>query len=82
MGAQGRRPPARGPRLCPTVGIPRRPELGSPVSLRFGPSPEPLPPVNKNHIYIGSARLNQLRFMGRDPILTGILKVDKLPVQP
>jgi hypothetical protein len=32
-------------------------------------------------LYIGFARLNQLRFIARDPILTGILKVDKLPVQ-
>ena len=32
-------------------------------------------------LYIGFPRLNQLRFIGRDPILTGILKVPKLPVQ-
>jgi hypothetical protein len=32
-------------------------------------------------LYIGFPRLNQLRFMARDPILTGILKVGKLPVQ-
>jgi hypothetical protein len=32
-------------------------------------------------LYIGFPRLNQLRFMARDPILTGILKVAKLPVQ-
>src|SRR2546421_10358289 len=32
-------------------------------------------------LYIGFPRLNQLRFMARDPILTGILKVTKLPVQ-
>ena len=32
-------------------------------------------------LYIGFPRLNQLRFIGRDPILTGILKVTKLPVQ-
>jgi hypothetical protein len=32
-------------------------------------------------LYIGFARLNQLRFIARDPILTGILKVSKLPVQ-
>src|SRR5215467_2520259 len=32
-------------------------------------------------LYIGFSRLNQLRFMARDPILTGILKVTKLPVQ-
>ncbi len=32
-------------------------------------------------LYIGFPRLNQLRFIARDPILTGILKVTKLPVQ-
>jgi hypothetical protein len=32
-------------------------------------------------LYIGFPRLNQLRFITRDPILTGILKVTKLPVQ-
>ncbi len=32
-------------------------------------------------LYIGFARLNQLRFIARDPILTGILKITKLPVQ-
>ena len=32
-------------------------------------------------LYIGFPRLNQLRFVARDPILTGILKVSKLPVQ-
>src|ERR1700680_2850084 len=32
-------------------------------------------------LYIGFPRLNQLRFIVRDPILTGILKVGKLPVQ-
>lgn len=32
-------------------------------------------------LYIGFPRLNQLRFIARDPILTGILKVPKLPVQ-
>src|SRR5256886_4626795 len=32
-------------------------------------------------LYIGFARLNQLRFIARDPIVTGILKVTKLPVQ-
>src|SRR3989440_1440461 len=32
-------------------------------------------------LYIGFPRLNQLRFVARDPILTGILKVTKLPVQ-
>src|SRR6516225_10497810 len=31
--------------------------------------------------YIGFPRLNQLRYIARDPILTGILKVIKLPVQ-
>ena len=31
--------------------------------------------------YIGFPPLNQLRFIARDPILTGILKVTKLPVQ-
>src|ERR1019366_2471206 len=32
-------------------------------------------------LYIGFPRLNQLRFIARDPILTGILKGTKLPVQ-
>jgi len=32
-------------------------------------------------LYIGFPRLNQLRFIARDPILTGVLKVTKLPVQ-
>jgi hypothetical protein len=32
-------------------------------------------------LYIGFPRLNQLRFFARDPILTGIPKVTKLPVQ-
>jgi hypothetical protein len=32
-------------------------------------------------LYIGFPRLNQLRCIARDPILTGILKVTKLPVQ-
>ena len=32
-------------------------------------------------IYMGLPRLNQLRFIARDPILTGILKVAKLPAQ-
>src|ERR1700724_4062769 len=32
-------------------------------------------------LYIGFPRLNQLRFIARDPILIGILKVSKLPVQ-
>ena len=32
-------------------------------------------------LYIGFPRLNQLRFLARDPIVTGILKISKLPVQ-
>ena len=32
-------------------------------------------------LYVGFARLNQLRFIARDPILTGILKVARLPPQ-
>jgi len=32
-------------------------------------------------LYIGFSRLNQLRFIVRDPILTGILRVGRLPVQ-
>jgi DDE family transposase len=32
-------------------------------------------------LYIGFSRLNQLRFIARDPILTGILRVGRLPVQ-
>jgi hypothetical protein len=32
-------------------------------------------------LYIGFPRLNQLRFLARDPLLTGILNVRKLPVQ-
>lgn len=32
-------------------------------------------------LYIGFPRLNQLRFVARDPILTGILDIPKLPVQ-
>jgi hypothetical protein len=32
-------------------------------------------------IYVGFARLNQLRFVAQDPMLTGILKVSKLPGQ-
>ena len=32
-------------------------------------------------LYIGFPRLNQLRFIARDPVLTGILQVSKLPVQ-
>ena len=32
-------------------------------------------------LYVGFPRLNQLRFIARDPIVTGILKVTKLPVQ-
>src|SRR6202050_4884176 len=31
--------------------------------------------------YIGFPRLNQLRFIARDPILTGALDIGKLPVQ-
>src|SRR5438128_11069982 len=32
-------------------------------------------------LYIGFPRLNQLRFIAGDPIVTGILKVSRLPVQ-
>jgi len=32
-------------------------------------------------LYIGFPRLNQLRYIARDPILTGVLQVTKLPVQ-
>ena len=32
-------------------------------------------------LHVPFPRLNQLRFIARDPILTGILKVSKLPVQ-
>jgi hypothetical protein len=32
-------------------------------------------------LYIGFPRLHQLRFVARDPILTGILDIPKLPVQ-
>jgi hypothetical protein len=32
-------------------------------------------------LYIGFGRLHQLRFVARDPMLTGILNIDKLPVQ-
>ena len=32
-------------------------------------------------IYIGFSRLSQLRFIARDPMLTGILKIAKLPPQ-
>jgi hypothetical protein len=32
-------------------------------------------------LYIGFARLNQLRYIARDPLLAGILKVAKLPPQ-
>jgi len=32
-------------------------------------------------LYIGFSRLNQLRFIARDPIVTGIVKVAELPVQ-
>src|SRR6266849_2571354 len=31
--------------------------------------------------YVGFQRLNQLRFIARDPVLTGILGVDELPPQ-
>lgn len=31
--------------------------------------------------YVGFQRLNQMRFIGRDPVLTGILGVDELPGQ-
>src|ERR1700691_3126173 len=32
-------------------------------------------------LYSGFPRLNQLRFIARDPIMTGMMKVAKLPVQ-
>src|SRR6266403_1035417 len=32
-------------------------------------------------LYIGFSRLNQLRFIARDPILTGVLKIVELPPQ-
>jgi hypothetical protein len=32
-------------------------------------------------IYVGFSRLNQLRFIAQDPLLTGILKVSELPPQ-
>ena len=32
-------------------------------------------------MYVGFSRLNQLRFMARDPILTGILQITQLPPQ-
>src|ERR1700686_2412967 len=32
-------------------------------------------------LYIGFPRLNQLRFIAREPVLTGILQIGKLPVQ-
>src|SRR5664279_1816802 len=32
-------------------------------------------------LYIGFPRLNQLRFIARDPILTGSLQITRLPVQ-
>ncbi len=32
-------------------------------------------------LYVGFARLNQLRFIARDTLLTGILKVTRLPPQ-
>ncbi len=32
-------------------------------------------------LYVGFPRLNHLRFLAREPMLTGILKVTKLPLQ-
>lgn len=32
-------------------------------------------------IYVGFARLHQLRFVARDPMLTGVIQIDALPVQ-
>jgi hypothetical protein len=32
-------------------------------------------------LYIGFSRLNQLRFIARDPMLTGVLKIVQLPPQ-
>src|SRR5216684_6845148 len=32
-------------------------------------------------LYIGFSRLNQLRFIARDPIVTGVLKIVQLPPQ-
>ena len=32
-------------------------------------------------MYVGFSRLNQLRFVARDPLLTGILQVKQLPPQ-
>src|SRR6202166_2487886 len=32
-------------------------------------------------LYIGFSRLNQLRFLARDPIVTGVLKIVQLPPQ-
>jgi len=32
-------------------------------------------------LYLGFSRLNHLRFLGREPMLTGILEVKELPVQ-
>jgi hypothetical protein len=31
--------------------------------------------------YLGFSRLNQFRFLNRDPMLTGILQVAELPLQ-
>lgn len=32
-------------------------------------------------IYVGFARLHHLRFVARDPMLTGVIQIDALPVQ-
>ena len=32
-------------------------------------------------LYIGLARLHQLQYIARDPMLTGILEVEKVPPQ-
>ena len=32
-------------------------------------------------LYVGFSRLNQMQFLGREPMLTGILEVNELPVQ-
>src|SRR5260370_23371596 len=32
-------------------------------------------------LYVGFSRLNHLQFLGREPMLTGILEVGELPVQ-
>ncbi len=32
-------------------------------------------------LYVGFSRLNHLRFLGREPMLTGILKIMRLPPQ-